>query len=237
MSELQRPNPDALLAAINEEAARKERGELKVFLGMCPGVGKTYAMLEAAQQELKAGREVVVGYVETHGRKETDALARGFETVPRQEVEYRGVAITEMDLDAILARRPRLVLVDELAHTNAPGARHPKRWQDVQELVEEGIHVFTTLNVQHVESRADTVRQITGAEIRETVPDSVLDRAVLEVGRPATPRAGRATAAGKSVRARSRCDGSPEFFPRSEPDGVAGAGITPGRGPRRRRHD
>ena len=181
VSDLQRPNPDALLVAINEEAARKERGELKVFLGMCPGVGKTYAMLEAAQQELKAGREVVIGYVETHGRKETDVLARGFEAVPRRQTEYRGVALTEMDLDAVLARRPRLVLVDELAHTNAPGSRHPKRWQDVQELIEAGIHVFTTLNVQHVESRADTVRQITGAEIRETVPDSVLDRAVLEL--------------------------------------------------------
>jgi two-component system, OmpR family, sensor histidine kinase KdpD len=179
--DVERPSPDALLAAIKEEAARKERGELKVFLGMCPGVGKTYAMLEAAQRELRAGREVVVGYVETHGRAETDALARGFETIPRRTVEYRGVALTEMDLEAILARRPRMVLVDELAHTNAPGLRHPKRWQDVEELLEAGIQVFTTLNVQHVESRADTVRQITGAEIRETVPDSVLDRAVLEL--------------------------------------------------------
>jgi len=176
-----RPSPDALLAAIKDEAARQGRGELKVFLGMCPGVGKTYAMLEAAQAELKAGREVVVGYVETHGRKETDALAKGFETIARRSTEYRGVALTEMDLDAILARRPRLVLVDELAHTNVPGSRHPKRWQDVLELLEAGIHVYTTLNVQHVESRADTVRQITGAEIRETVPDSVLDHAVLEL--------------------------------------------------------
>src|SRR6185369_8653611 len=111
-SEMVRPNPDALLEAIKAEASRKERGELKVFLGMCPGVGKTYAMLEAAQAELRAGREVVVGYVETHGRKETDALAKGFETIPRRSVDYRGVTLTEMDLDAILARRPRLVLVD-----------------------------------------------------------------------------------------------------------------------------
>jgi two-component system sensor histidine kinase KdpD len=181
MSELQRPSPDALLAAIKTEAARQGRGELKVFLGMCPGVGKTYAMLQAAQGELKAGREVVVGYVETHGRKETVALAKGFETIPRRSIEYKGVMLEEMDLDAILARRPRLVLVDELAHTNGPGSRHPKRWQDVVELLEAGIHVFTTLNVQHVESRAETVRQITGAEIRETVPDSVLDQAVLEL--------------------------------------------------------
>src|SRR6185503_10844749 len=135
----------------------------------------------AARRELKAGRDVIIGYVETHGRKETDALAEGFETVPRRSLEYRGVTLTEMDLDAVLARRPKLALVDELAHTNAPGLSHPKRWQDVQELLEAGIDVFTTLNVQHVESRADTVRQITGAEIREMVPDSVLDRAVLEL--------------------------------------------------------
>ncbi len=181
MSYGERPSPDALLSSIQREEAARERGELKVFLGMCPGVGKTYAMLEAAQRELRAGREVVIGYVETHGRKETDALASGFEIVPRRSLEYRGVALTEMDLDAVLARRPQLALVDELAHTNAPGSRHPKRWQDVQELLEAGIDVFTTVNVQHVESRADTVRQITGTEIRETVPDSILDRAVLEV--------------------------------------------------------
>src|ERR1041385_8421683 len=181
MAELDRPNPDNLLAAIRREEKRAARGQLKVFLGMSPGVGKTYAMLEAAQRELRAGRDVVVGYVETHGRKETDALAKGFETIPRRSLEYRGVDLTEMDLDTVLARRPQLALVDELAHTNAPGSRHPKRWQDVQELIETGIDVFTTLNVQHVESRADTVRQITGAEIRETVPDSVLDKAVLEL--------------------------------------------------------
>jgi len=148
---------------------------------MSPGVGKTYAMLEAAQGELKAGRDVVIGYVETHGRKETDALATGFQIVPRMSLDYRGVTLTEMNLDAVLARRPQLALVDELAHTNVPGSRHPKRWQDIQELRDAGIDVFTTLNVQHVESRADTVKQITGAEIRETVPDSVLDDAVLEL--------------------------------------------------------
>src|ERR1051325_9387557 len=181
MNEPQRPSPDALLADIHEEVAAKRRGRLKVFLGMCPGVGKTYAMLEAAQRELKAGRDVVIGFVESHGRKETDALTQGIPPVPRRTIEYRGVPLTEMDLDAILARRPQLAVVDELAHTNAAGSRHPKRWQDVQELLDAGIDVFTTLNVQHVESRADTVRQITGAEIRETVPDSVLDNAVLEL--------------------------------------------------------
>jgi two-component system, OmpR family, sensor histidine kinase KdpD len=177
----ERPNPDALLAAIQSEAAQGKRGKLKVFLGMCPGVGKTYAMLEAARRELAAKRDLVVGYVETHGRKETDALASDLPIVPRKTVEHRGITLTEMDLDAVLARRPQLALVDELAHTNAPGSRHPKRWQDVRELLDAGIDVFSTLNVQHIESRADTVRQITGAEIRETVPDSVLDSAEIEL--------------------------------------------------------
>jgi two-component system, OmpR family, sensor histidine kinase KdpD len=181
VSDGDRPNPDALLSSIRREEAARKRGRLKVFLGMCPGVGKTFAMLEAAQRELKAGRDLVIGYVETHGRKETDALAIGLSQIPRKQLEYRGVMLGELDLDAVLARRPQLVLVDELAHTNVPGARHPKRWQDVAELLDAGMDVFTTLNVQHVESRADTVRQVTGAEIRETVPDSVLDDAVLEL--------------------------------------------------------
>lgn len=181
MTEPLRPSPDALLAALQSDAAKGKRGRLKVFLGMCPGVGKTYAMLEAAQRELKAGRDMVVGYVETHGRAETYALLGGLSIMSRKEIDYRGMALEEMDIDAILARRPQLALVDELAHTNAPGCRHPKRWQDVQELLEAGIDVFTTCNVQHIESRADTVRQITGAEIRETVPDSVLDTAEIEL--------------------------------------------------------
>lgn len=181
MTDPERPNPDALLAALQKEEARKRRGELKVFFGMAPGVGKTYAMLEAARRELAAGRDVVAGYVETHGRKETDALAAGVPTVPRLAIEYRGISLTEMDLDAVLARRPHLALVDELAHTNAAGARHPKRYQDVLELLEAGIDVFTTLNVQHIESRAEVVQQITGIPIRETVPDTVLDGAQFEL--------------------------------------------------------
>ena len=181
MIEQDRPNPDSLLAAIQSEVARKQRGRLKVFLGMCPGVGKTYAMLEAAQREFKNGRDLVIGYVETHGRKETDALVAGLPLIPRKNITHRDIELTEMDLDAVLARHPQLVLVDELAHTNAPGSRHPKRWQDVNELLDAGIDVFTTLNVQHIESRADTVRQITGSEIRETVPDSILDEAELEL--------------------------------------------------------
>ena len=181
MKETDRPDPDILLAAIQNDIAQMKRGRLKVFLGMCPGVGKTFAMLEAAQSELKNGRDLVVGYIETHGRKETDALVAGLPTVPRKDILHRDIPLTEMDIDAVLARHPQLALVDELAHTNAPGSRHPKRWQDVNELLDAGINVFTTLNVQHLESRADTVRQITGSEIRETVPDSILDDAEMEL--------------------------------------------------------
>jgi two-component system sensor histidine kinase KdpD len=176
-----RADPDVLLAAIEKEAAAQRRGRLKVFLGMSAGVGKTYAMLEAAHRARREGREVVIGYVETHGRKETDALVTGLPLIPRGKVEYRGVTLEEMDIDAVLARRPQLALVDELAHTNVPGSRHTKRYQDVVELLDAGIDVYTTLNVQHVESRADTVRQISGATISETVPDSVLDGAQMEV--------------------------------------------------------
>ena len=181
MIEPPRPSPDALLAALQHDSVKEARGRLKVFLGMCPGVGKTYAMLEAAQRELKAGRDVVVGYVETHGRRETDALTAGLQIIPRKPIEHRGITLTEMDLDAVLARHPQIALVDELAHTNAPGSRHPKRWHDIKELLDAGIDIFTTCNVQHIESRADIVRQITGAEIRETVPDSVLDTAEIEL--------------------------------------------------------
>ena len=172
-----RPDPDALLASLRAAEARAKRGHLKVFLGMSPGVGKTYAMLRAAQQERASGTDVIVGVVETHGRAETEALIAGLVVMPRLAIDYRGTQLTEMDLEAIRTRRPKLVLVDELAHTNAPGSRHAKRWQDVLELLEAGIDVLTTLNIQHVESRADAVRQITGAPQQETVPDSVLDLA------------------------------------------------------------
>lgn len=168
-----RPDPDALLASLNREQQRALRGKLKVFFGMCPGVGKTYAMLRAAQQELRGGVDLVVGVVETHGRVETEALLVGLPVIPRRQITYKNIQITEMDLEAILHRKPKLVLVDEFAHTNAPGSRHPKRYQDVVELLDAGIDVITTLNVQHIESRADAVRQITGATVHETVPDSV----------------------------------------------------------------
>ncbi len=172
-----RPDPDALLASLQRDETRARRGRLKIFFGMCPGVGKTYTMLRAAQQELRDKVDVVVGIVETHGRAETEALLAGLPATPRKQIVHRGITVTEFDLEAVIARQPRLVLVDELAHTNAPGSRHPKRYQDVIELIDGGIDVFTTLNVQHVESRADAVRQITGATVHETVPDSMIDLA------------------------------------------------------------
>lgn len=168
-----RPSPDALL----ESANREGRGRLKIFLGAAPGVGKTYEMLMSGRARRTDGVDVVIGVVETHGRRETEALLDGFEVIPRARIPYRGQALEEMDLDAILARRPALVLVDELAHTNASGSRHPKRYLDVQELLDRGIDVYTTLNIQHVESLNDIVAQITRIRVRETVPDSIIDRA------------------------------------------------------------
>jgi two-component system sensor histidine kinase KdpD len=168
-----RPSPEALLAAARHEG----RGRLKIFLGAAPGVGKTYEMLLSAQAKRREGVDVVVGIVEPHGRRETEALLEGLEVVPRRQAEYRGHILAEMDLDAILKRRPQLVLVDELAHTNAPGSRHPKRYLDVEELIAAGVDVFTTLNIQHVESLNDVIARITRIRVRETVPDSVLDEA------------------------------------------------------------
>jgi two-component system sensor histidine kinase KdpD len=181
MAEDSRPDPDALLAAIQKSEAATKRGKFKVFLGMAAGVGKTYSMLRAAQRALREGVDVVVGYVETHGRKETEALLADLPCIPRRKVDYRGMKVEEMDLDALLARHPQLAIVDELPHTNAPGSRHAKRYQDIIELLDAGIDVYTTMNVQHAESRVDTVRQITGSTVQETVPDSVLDGAEMEL--------------------------------------------------------
>ncbi len=177
MTEPTRPNPDALLSAIQQEETKQGRGKLKIFLGMCAGVGKTYAMLQDARQRRQEGVDVVIAIIETHKRVETEALLKDIPSLPLREIHYRDIFIKEMDLDAILARRPEIVLVDELAHSNAPESRHPKRYQDVIELLEAGIHVYTTLNIQHVESRVDAVSQITGVQVHETVPDSVIDRA------------------------------------------------------------
>jgi two-component system sensor histidine kinase KdpD len=173
-----RPDPDALLRRIQAETARAGRGKLQIFFGFAPGVGKTYRMLQVAR-ELAARQhlDVVIGVVEDHGRAETAGLVRGLEVLPRRQVEYRGRTLDELDLDAALSRKPKLLLVDELAHTNVPGSRHRKRWQDVEELLDAGIDVFTTMNVQHVDSLNDVIAQITRVQVRETVPDLVLDRA------------------------------------------------------------
>jgi two-component system sensor histidine kinase KdpD len=177
MSDHTRPDPDALLARARAEAAAQARGRLTVFFGAAPGVGKTYAMLEAGRSRLAEGVDVFVGVAETHGRAETQALLDGLPLLPPQMIDYRGVALREFDLDAALARRPQLILIDELAHSNAPQTRHPKRWQDVQELLAAGIDVYTTVNVQHLESLNDVVAQITGVVVRETVPDGVVEQA------------------------------------------------------------
>jgi two-component system sensor histidine kinase KdpD len=177
MAEDYRPDPDTLLAAIRKTELSKGRGRLKIFLGMAAGVGKTYAMLEAARLRQAEGVDVTIAYIETHRRAETEALVSGLEIIPRRQIEYRDVLVEEMDVDAVLARKPQLALVDELAHTNVPGSRHTKRYMDVIELLEAGIDVWTTVNVQHFESRADTVQQITGIRVHETLPDSILDLA------------------------------------------------------------
>jgi two-component system sensor histidine kinase KdpD len=172
-----RPSPEALLKFAQAEEEQVGRGRLKIFLGYAAGVGKTYAMLEAARERKHEGRDVVAAYVESHGRRETDALLEGMEIIPNALFEYQGVTLLEMETDAVLTRKPEIALVDELAHTNAPGARHEKRWQDVEELLAAGIDVYTTVNVQHFESLNDIVAQITGVVVRETVPDRLLDLA------------------------------------------------------------
>ena len=170
-----RPSPEALLEAARREESRI--GKLRIFVGAAPGVGKTYEMLQQARARKKDGYDVVVGVVETHGRRETEALLEGLEVIPRRRIEYKGQWLEEMDLDAIIARRPQIVLVDELAHTNVAGSRHPKRYLDVEELLSHGIDVYTTVNIQHIESLNDVVAQITHVRVRETVPDAVFDRA------------------------------------------------------------
>jgi two-component system sensor histidine kinase KdpD len=172
-----RPSPEEMLARAQAEEASRRRGKLRIFFGAAPGVGKTYAMLEATRQRRAEGVDVMVGWIETHGRRETDALLEGLERIPPRLVSHRGLVLREFDLDAALARRPALLLVDELAHTNAPGSKHARRFQDVQELLDAGIDVYTTLNVQHIESLNDVVAQISSVLVRETVPDSVFEQA------------------------------------------------------------
>src|SRR4029450_4546054 len=171
--EAQRASPDALLALAKKEG----RGHLKIFLGAAPGVGKTYAMLASARSDKADGRDVVAGLVETHGRRETEQLLEGLEALPRKPIVYRNQVMHEFDLDGGVGRRPSLLLVDEYAHTNVPGSRHPKRWQDIDELLAAGIDVWTTLNIQHLESLNDVILKITKVRVRETVPDTVFDKA------------------------------------------------------------
>jgi two-component system sensor histidine kinase KdpD len=168
-----RPTPERFLALIREQ----QRGRLKVYLGFAAGVGKTYEMLQEAHRLKRQGVDVVIGIIETHGRAETAALVGDLEQMPRRRIEYRGVVLEELDIDALLKRRPQVALVDELAHTNAPGSRNAKRYQDVQELLDAGIHVITTMNVQHLESLYDLVEQFTGVKVKERVPDYILAQA------------------------------------------------------------
>ncbi len=172
-----RPDPDELLARIRESEGTRSHAELKIFFGMSAGVGKTYAMLQEARAARAQGIDIVLGIIETHGRKETEALVADLELIPLRPVEYRGVLLEELDLDALIARRPAIAIVDELAHANAPGSRHVKRWQDILELLDRGVSVWTAVNVQHMESYADVVEELTGARVRERVPDTVFDRA------------------------------------------------------------
>lgn len=177
MTDISRPDPDKLLEKIQQEQKVSGRGTLKIFFGACAGVGKTYAMLSDAQQRFRDGADVVIGIVETHGRSETAHLIEGLPEIPRKIIQHRGVEIKEFDLDEALARKPAMLLLDELAHTNAPGSRHPKRWMDVEELLAKGIDVYTTLNVQHLESINDLVARTSGIQVKETVPDRIFDQA------------------------------------------------------------
>lgn len=172
-----RPDPDALLRVAQRAERAAGRGRLRIYLGAAPGVGKTYAMLQEGHRRRARGADVVIGYVETHGRPLTAEAAEGLDVLPRQRVEYQGVTIEEMDTEALIRRRPQVALIDELAHTNAPGSRHEKRWEDVLEVLEAGITVITTVNIQHLESLNDVVAGITGVKVRETVPDAVIDQA------------------------------------------------------------
>ena len=171
-TEPQRPEPESLLEIAQQEETAKKRGKLTIYFGAAPGVGKTYSMLSDARIRKKEGIDIVVGYVETHGRAETETLLEGLEIIPLIVTDYKGVKLAEMDLERILERRPRIVLVDELAHTNAPNSRHAKRYQDAEELLNAGIDVYSTLNVQHLESQNDTVFRITGIRVSETIPDT-----------------------------------------------------------------
>jgi two-component system, OmpR family, sensor histidine kinase KdpD len=191
MTEADRPDADAILARIKREE-RRGRGRLRIYLGAFPGVGKTYTMLNEAQRRKTYGEDVVVGFVETHGRRATESILQGLEVIPRKRIEYRDVVIEEMDVEAVLRRHPAVCLVDELAHTNAPGSEREKRYEDVQIILDAAIDVVSTLNIQHLESLNDTVESLTGVKVRETLPDSVLDDADEVILVDLSPEGGRA---------------------------------------------
>ena len=172
---MSRQNPDVLLKAISDESENSTRGHLKIFFGYAAGVGKTYAMLQAAHTAKEQGIDVVLGYIEPHERPQTKALVSGLEQIPCKKIKHSNIELSELDLDAVLERKPQLVLVDEFAHTDAPGMRHTKRYQDIKELLAAGIDVYTTVNVQHIESLNDTVAAITGVTVRERIPDAAFD--------------------------------------------------------------
>ena len=222
-----RPDPDELLVSLKLEEEKSKRGKLKIFFGMCAGVGKTYTMLQSAQAEKLKGNDIIIGYVETHNRQETAELVAGFELIPRKTYKYKTTTVQEMDLDSIITRNPKIVLVDELAHANAPGSRHTKRFQDVLDILDNGINVYTTVNVQHLESRSDTVAQITGIIVRETIPDEIFETAdeieIIDLTpEGTTPKTFR----WQSIYSRTFERSHREFFPKrehygSERDGIA----------------
>jgi two-component system sensor histidine kinase KdpD len=222
---MNRPDPDELLDKLQRDEEKRQRGRLKIFFGASAGVGKTYAMLQAARRRADEGTDVVVGIAETHGRGETAALLEGLDVLPLAVIEYRGRKLGEFDLDAALARKPQLILVDELAHSNVQGARHLKRWQDVYELLDAGIDVYTTVNVQHLESLNDVVGQITGIRVWETVPDRVFDRAD-EVTLVDLPAEELLAAAGRARGA--------QLLSQGQSDRAARTGVAPHGGPCRR---
>ena len=227
------PTPMQLLAQVKAQEEAAQRGRLRIYFGASAGVGKTYAMLTAARALRSEGKDVVVGLLETHGRKETEALLQGLEVLPRAQIAFQDRTLPEFDLDGALARRPALILVDELAHTNVPGARHPKRWQDIDELLAAGIDVFSTLNVQHIESLNDVVGGITGIKVWETVPDFFFDKAdeVVMVDVSADDLLAR-LAGGKGVPARADRTGRQELLPQGQPDGAARTRAAQDGGPR-----
>ncbi len=231
----QRPDPDQLLNRVNAEEARAKRGKLKIFFGASAGVGKTYAMLGAARQQLLAGVDVVIGIVETHGRMETEVMADGLEHLPLRDIPYRDRVLKEFDLDGALARKPALILMDELAHSNVAGSRHAKRWQDIDELLAAGIDVYSTVNVQHLESLNDVVSGITGIRVWETVPDKVFDAAdeVVLVNLPPDELLQRLQA-GKVYLPQPGGTGDPQLFPQGQPDRPARTGAAPHGRPGRR---